>query len=200
MRCGFEQTVSWCGETNEAVAMRRVMTGARSFVLCAAVCGAALGQAAQPSAQSATTTPGVTVGHGAKKPDMVRTPTEDDLLRGSYGPYRTNNDLLFYKLDVRVDPVAKTIAGSNTVRFRMLADGTRIQLELSQDLNIDGIELQTDGSARAAHGIPLKYTREERTVWVNFPRTLHKGRVYAVRFAYSGTPNDAGAVWMFLVR
>ena len=31
-------------------------------------------------------------------------PTRADLLRGQYGRYRANNDLLFYHLDVRVDP------------------------------------------------------------------------------------------------
>jgi len=47
-------------------------------------------------------------------------PRKDDLLRGGYGPYRANNDLLFYHLKLRVDPEKKTIAGTNVVRFRML--------------------------------------------------------------------------------
>src|ERR1700752_5267944 len=29
-------------------------------------------------------------------------PTRADFLRGEYGPYRANNDLLYYHLDVRV--------------------------------------------------------------------------------------------------
>ena len=40
----------------------------------------------------------------------------------SYGPYRANNDLLFYHLDVRVDPEKKFISGKNTIRFKMLKD------------------------------------------------------------------------------
>jgi hypothetical protein len=28
-----------------------------------------------------------------------------------------NNDLLFYRLDVRVDPDKKSMAGKNTIRF-----------------------------------------------------------------------------------
>ena len=132
--------------------------------------------AVQPSAQSATTTPGATAGHGAQQ-DVLNPPTKDDLLRGAYGPYRANNDLLFYHLDVRVDPAAKSIAGTNTVRFRMLADGKRIQLELTPQLNIDSIKLDEKA---------LQYTREERTVWIDFPETLHKGQVYEIAFAYSG--------------
>ena len=57
-------------------------------------------------------------------------PTRANLLRGEYGPYRANNDLLYYHLDVRVDPVKQTISGKNTIRFRMLKDDTRIQLDL----------------------------------------------------------------------
>jgi len=166
--------------------------------------GAPVGQTAQqvvvspqPSAQSATTTPGAKVGQGAHAPDAVKIPTKDDLLRGGYGPYRANNDLLFYRLDVRVDPEAKTIAGTNTIRFRMLSDGKRIQLELAPSLDIDSITQQTDGSVDASIGIPLKYTREERTVWVDFPQMLHKGRIYRIAFAYSGKPVTQGRFGCF---
>jgi hypothetical protein len=73
----------------------------------------------------------------------LKTPTADDLLRGGYGPYRANNDLLFYHLTLRVDPVAKTIAGTNLVRFRMLKDdGSRIQLELTPELTLDSITFE----------------------------------------------------------
>src|SRR5271163_3175746 len=75
----------------------------------------------------------------AETPPAVKEPTHADLLRGSYGPYRANNDLLFYHLDLRVVPEKKFISGTNTVRFKMLKDGTRIQLELYQTLQIDGI-------------------------------------------------------------
>jgi aminopeptidase N len=143
---------------------------------------------AQPSAQSATTTPGATVGHGAQAPDAVKVPTKDDLLRGGYGPYRANNDLLFYRLDVRVDPVEKTIAGTNTVRFRMLADGKRIQLELTPALTIGSIKFE---------GKPLRYTREERTLWIDLPRTLRKGEVGEVVVAYSGKPVTQGRFGCF---
>jgi hypothetical protein len=72
-------------------------------------------------------------------PPAVKAPTHGDLLRGAYGPYRANNDLLFYHLDLRVDPDKKFISGTNTVRFKMLQDGTRIQLELYPMLQIDKI-------------------------------------------------------------
>ena len=65
--------------------------------------------------------------------------TKADLLRGAYGPYRANNDLLFYHLDVRVDPADQHLQGKNTIRFKMLKDGKRIQLDLHPALHIDKI-------------------------------------------------------------
>ena len=125
---------------------------------------------------------------GAGMPTAPQTPTKDDFLRGSYGPYRANNDLLSYVLKLRVDPVAETIKGSNAIRFRMLQDGQRIQLELTPEMTIDGLTLA---------GKPLKYTREERTVWINFPKMLQKGQEYTVDFAYSGHPVKQGRFGCF---
>jgi aminopeptidase N len=116
-------------------------------------------------------------------PAIDRPPTRADILRGEYGRYRANNDLLSYHLDVRVDPEKKTISGKNTIRFRMIKDDTRIQLDLYSNLNIDKILL---GATE------LKYERELNTVWVDFPETLKSGRAYAIDFHYSGAPRQTG--------
>jgi len=116
-------------------------------------------------------------------PSTLDPPTRADLLRGQYGRYRANNDLLFYHLDVRVDPEKKSITGKNTIRFRMLADDTRIQLDLAANLNIDRILL---GSTS------LKYERDLGTVYVDFPSALRSGREYTIDFHYSGQPEEQG--------
>ena len=110
-------------------------------------------------------------------------PARADILRGEYGRYRSNNDLLFYHLDVRVDPDKKIISGKNTIRFKMLADDRRIQLDLYANLNIEKIVLGAT---------PLKYERELNAVFVDFPETLKRGREYAIDFYYSGTPTQTG--------
>ncbi len=110
-------------------------------------------------------------------------PTRTDILRGSYGPYRANNDLLFYHLDVRVDPEKKFISGKNTIRFKMLKDDARIQLDLYPNLNVDRILF---GSTT------LRYKRELGAVFVDFPKTLHAGRTYSIDFYYSGYPLGTG--------
>src|SRR5689334_16931458 len=66
-----------------------------------------------------------------------------DILRGEYGPLRANNDLLSYHLDVRVDPEKKFLRGKNSIRFKMLQDGARIQFDLHSALNVDKILLGT---------------------------------------------------------
>ena len=128
-------------------------------------------------------------------------PTRANILRGEYGRYRANNDLLFYHLDVRVDPEKKLISGKNTIRFKMLKDDTRIQLDLFANLAIDKIAM---GDAT------LKYERELGAVFVDFPEPLRTGRTYSIDFYYSGTPTQtsrfggftfgkdpAGRPWIF---
>jgi len=119
-------------------------------------------------------------GAAARNPAV---PTRAQILRGEYSRYRANNDLLYYHLDIRVDPEKKTIGGKNTIRFRMLQDDTRIQLDLYANLNVDKILFGAT---------PLQYSREINTVFVDFPQTLEKGRTYAIDFYYSGSPATGG--------
>src|SRR5688500_5914136 len=107
---------------------------------------------------------------GKEPPSTLRAPSRAELLRGEYGRYRANNDLLHYDLDVRIDPEKKWISGRNTVRVKMLEDDTRIQLELYHNLTIDRIVQDT----RA-----LTCTRELNTGYLDFPETLRAGRTYA---------------------
>ena len=110
-------------------------------------------------------------------------PTHANILRGEYGRYRANNDLLSYNLDIRIDPDKKTIGGKNTIRFKMLRDDTRIQLDLYANLNVDKIILA---------GKTLKYERDLGAVFVDFPTALKAGRTYSIEFYYSGTPTTVG--------
>jgi aminopeptidase N len=114
---------------------------------------------------------------------IIPIPTRDEILRGFYGPYRANNDLLYYHLDLRVDPDQKFISGKNTIRFKMLKDGTRIQIDLKESLAVDKILLGAT---------PLKYSRDTGAVFIDFPQTLHTGQTYSIDFFYSGHPVETG--------
>ncbi len=133
------------------------------------------------SATTSTTNPAANAQNTPAAPPA--TPSRYDVLHAAYGPYRANNDLLYYHLSVRVDPVTKTISGSNEVRFKMLADGSRIQLDLTDTLQIDSM-MQGKSS--------LKYTRENGAVFVDFPQTLRRGQTYSIVVAYSGAPVAKG--------
>jgi aminopeptidase N len=110
-------------------------------------------------------------------------PTRADILRGEYGRYRANNDLLSYHLDIRVDPARKFITGKNAIRFKMLKDDNRVQLDLHEALAVDKIVM---GDTL------LKYERDSGAVHVDFPETLRAGRVYTIDFYYSGSPVEQG--------
>ncbi|MGE0813820.1 MAG: M1 family metallopeptidase [Vicinamibacterales bacterium] len=116
-------------------------------------------------------------------PSSMRAPTPADVLRGAYGRYRANNDLLYYVLDVRVDPQARSIRGTNAIRFRMLSDDTRIQLELYEDLQVASIRLGTTS---------LTYERVHNTLYVDFPQPLRAGTTHTIEVAYSGRPREQG--------
>ncbi|MEO5741057.1 MAG: M1 family metallopeptidase [Vicinamibacterales bacterium] len=122
---------------------------------------------------------------GAKPepPSTLRAPTRAEILRGEYGRYRANNDLVYYDLDVRVDPAKKWISGKNTVRFKMLKDDGRIQLDLFANFTIERIVYEKG---------ELKYTRDINTVYIDFPQTLKAGRSYSIEFHYSGSPLELG--------
>src|SRR2546421_1414403 len=135
-------------------------------------------------------------------PGAPQPPTHANILRGEYGRYRANNDLLFYHLDIRVDPLKKFIAGKNTIRFKMLKDDTRIQLDLYENLKIDEIVFEpgrnvlsprpADPASKLAPPTLLKYSRDSGAVFVDFPETLKAGRTYTIDFYHSGMPQTIG--------
>ncbi len=79
----------------------------------------------------------------------------------------------------------------------MLEDGTRIQLDLVRNFQVDGISLEN------AHGAPTPLTYQRvggRSIYVDFPHTLRKGKIYTVDFRYSGHPVEIGRFGGFVFR
>ena len=170
MHFGMRKTSSK-GRTMSQSSSYKSFLGVISLLLCAAAPLAAQSSQQQPASSS----------HARRQPGAP--PTQAQLLRGGYGPYRANNHLLFYHLDIRVDPEKKFISGKNTVRFKMLRDGNRIQLDLNPDLAVDKILLGTT---------PLKFERQFGAVFIDFPKTLRAGKTYSIDFYYSGHPVSTG--------
>src|SRR5580765_5290548 len=158
--------------------LRFFLYTAFSMVLAASAVGPLAAQTAPPAS-----TPNSQQAAPPQSPKIPAAPTRADILRGPYGPYRANNDLLYYHLDVRVDPEKKTIAGKNTIRFKMLKDGSRIQIDLRDILSIDKILLDKT---------ELNYERQADSVFIDFPQTLKSGQTYSIDFHYHGTPTPIG--------
>jgi aminopeptidase N len=77
------------------------------------------------------------------------------------------------------------------VRFRMLKDGRKIQLELTPELTLDGITFE---------GKAVTYARaaaDSRSLYVEFPRELKVGEVAEVTVAYHGQPVTQGRFGCF---
>jgi len=124
-------------------------------------------------------------------------PSRANILRGEYGRYRANNDLLYYHLDVRVDPDKKFLKGTTTARIRMLKEDSRIQLDLHEALKVDGVfydewepKPRAGGTSRLRE--ELKFTREAGALFVDFPQPLIAGHIYEVAVNYSGNPLEQG--------
>ncbi len=110
-------------------------------------------------------------------------PTQAEILRGQYGRFRANNDLLYYHLDIRVDPERKFIDGRNTIKFRMTSDDDRIQIDLYDHFEIERIVWNRE---------ELKYRRDGNAVFVEFPQNLPSGTEQTIVFYYRGSPQRKG--------
>jgi aminopeptidase N len=86
--------------------------------------------------------------------------TRQDTLRGSITKERIWWDLTYYHLDISVDPINRTIKGSNEISYTVLEPYSEIQIDLQNPLvltkaeqNDENLEIRHDGNA---HFIKLK--------------------------------------------
>lgn len=105
--------------------------------------------------------------------------TRQDRLRGSITPERAWWDVRHYDLALRVFPDEKRIVGSNTIRFRTLKPGRRMQIDLQEPLSISKIVHANK---------ELAFSREGNVYWVDFAEALPPGEEAAVQVYYGGTP------------
>lgn len=114
--------------------------------------------------------------------------TRRDTLQGGLRFERTCFDVLRYDLNIKVDPNKKWIFGANDITFKVVESTKKIQLDLFDNMTIDGITSQEFGK--------LEFTREENAVFIHFNKPLEKEKIYTIRFAYYGNPKVAkNAPW-----
>jgi aminopeptidase N len=66
--------------------------------------------------------------------------TKEDSLRGSINEYRAY-DVRYYNLDLKIDPEAKSIAGSVIINLDATIDQSKVQVDLFENLKVLAISL-----------------------------------------------------------
>ncbi|HEY4968250.1 MAG TPA: M1 family metallopeptidase, partial [Puia sp.] len=107
--------------------------------------------------------------------------TMADTLLGTLSPFRSCYDVLFYNLDVTIDPETKSIQGSNGIRFRAVQDFSEFQVDLFANMKIEKILFK---------GSLLPFTRKYDAVFIRFPETVKKGNQDEIQIFFSGEPQQ----------
>ena len=108
--------------------------------------------------------------------------TRQDTLRGSITPERAWWGLTYYHLDISVNPADSTIAGSNTIQYRVLAPGQRMQIDLQAPMKVEKV---------VQNGKTLSFQQDGNAWFVELPDPRKPGGIETVAVHYSGRPHVA---------
>ncbi len=108
--------------------------------------------------------------------------TEQERLRGSVTPERQWWDLLHYDLAINIDPEARTIKGSNAIRFKVLKPETQLQIDLQSPLQITSVRF---------NDTELTYTRNENVYLIHFPQPLPIDATQTIKIQFEGKPTES---------
>ena len=108
--------------------------------------------------------------------------THQDTLRGRLSPERTWWDLCHYHLDIKVDPAAKSLSGSNTITYRVLKPAQVMQIDLQPPLSITAITQDSEA---------LSFCRDGNAWFVTLKKAQQQGAVNAVVVEYAGQPQES---------
>ncbi len=105
--------------------------------------------------------------------------TRQDTLRGSITPERKWWDLVYYHLNVTVNPADSTIKGSNTILYKVVDVNKRMQIDLQNPMKITSVRQNNK---------ELFFTREGNVYWIELAEKQEKERFYSVLISYEGRP------------
>ena len=108
--------------------------------------------------------------------------TKQDTLRGSITPERAWWDLVYYHLDISVNPDEKFIKGSNTITYSVLNSEDRLQVDLQDPLKITKVE---------QNGKILDFESVGSAHFINLVENQKKGDIQSIKVFYEGKPKEA---------
>jgi aminopeptidase N len=105
--------------------------------------------------------------------------TREDTLLGSLNPMRNCYDVIFYRLNLDINPQTQTVKGSTEIHFIVTHATKRLQLDLNKQLGISAIWLNSQ---------QLSFTRQFNSVFVDFPISLLPKSQISITVDFEGTP------------
>ncbi|MFT5756037.1 MAG: aminopeptidase N [Alteromonadaceae bacterium] len=119
--------------------------------------------------------------------------THQDKLRGEITPERAWWDLRHYHIDLVVDPSNRTFSGSTKMRYKVLTQPKRLQIELQKPLTLDKV---------MQNGKELTVERDGYSHFITVDNAQEVGKEYDVIMFFSGAPQvakrapwDGGITW-----
>ncbi len=113
---------------------------------------------------------------------LEKTFTHQDTLRGSITKERAWWDLKYYHLDIKVNPVDKTISGSNKVRYTVLSEYSKMQIDLQEPMQI--YKVTQDGKE-------LKFERNGNVFFIELIANQKVGEIKEIIVSFGGKPKEA---------
>lgn len=119
--------------------------------------------------------------------------SRQDSLRGGITPERSWWDVVYYHLDIRVNPSDSTISGSNTISFKTLIPRKVMQIDLQQPMILTEVIFQ---------GNRLSFRRDGNICLIFLNSAPEAGSINSIILRYEGTPViaerppwDGGITW-----
>lgn len=108
--------------------------------------------------------------------------TRQETLRGTITPEREWWDVLHYHLAIEFFPDKRTIKASNTITFKTVKAGAKMQIDLQPPLAVTKI---------VHAGSELKFEREGNVYWVFFEKETAAGIEDKIEVFYEGRPTES---------
>ncbi|MGL6267632.1 MAG: M1 family metallopeptidase, partial [Chitinophagaceae bacterium] len=105
--------------------------------------------------------------------------TRADTLRGSITAERAWWDVNWYGIDISPDYTEKSLSGKVTLRFRVMAPGSRMQIDLQQPMKIGQVIWKEKA---------ISFERSGNVYYINFPEQPVTGNLETIIIEYSGKP------------
>lgn len=107
---------------------------------------------------------------------------QQNIFRGTITPERAWWDLTHYNLDIAVDPESKSIAGTNTMKYKVLSESKRLQIELQPPMQLTKVE--QNGKVLSVEQLGYSY-------FIKLETEQEIGQEYQLTMHFSGIPHEA---------